>query len=98
MQQAKKDIHPATAAQEFMSRTRLEGREVEVYAQTFNWLAEIIEGNIQLITKDLLTQLQADSVKLAKLNSGIPVLKDKVEAIDNTEEINPVVELPMELA
>jgi hypothetical protein len=45
-------LHPATVAQEFMKRTDMKGGEVEVYAQTFNWLAQIAGGDVVCIPKD----------------------------------------------
>jgi hypothetical protein len=38
--------HPAAVAQEFMRRTDMKGGEVEAYAQTYNWLAQVIEGQV----------------------------------------------------
>ena len=50
--QEKQTFHPAQAAQEFMARTDMKGREVEAYAQTFNWLAAIIGGTLVVLTRD----------------------------------------------
>ena len=41
--------HPAAVAQEFMKRTEMKGGEVEAYAQTFNWLAQFLSGELVIV-------------------------------------------------
>ena len=54
-------VSPAQVAQEFMTRTKLEGREVDVYAQTFNWLSAIMEGKIVVVLAEEFKAIQADA-------------------------------------
>lgn len=51
--QAPQQIHPAAAAAEFMQRAELKGNEVEVFAQTFNWLQQILKGEILPIDREM---------------------------------------------
>ena len=51
-QQAPQQVHPAAAACEFMQRADLKGGEVEVFAQTFNWLQSILKGELAIMQAD----------------------------------------------
>lgn len=56
-QQQGNQYHPAQVAQEFMSRTDLKGGEVEVYAQTFNWLQGFVSQEIVALPKTAFDEL-----------------------------------------
>ena len=47
-QQQQQQIHPAAAACEFMQRADLKGNEVEMFAQTYNWLQAILAGELDV--------------------------------------------------
>lgn len=55
MMKQQQQIHPAAAACEFMQRADLKGNEVEIFAQTYNWLQAILEGEllVQPAPKDI---------------------------------------------
>lgn len=50
-------VHPAAVAQEFMRRSDMKGGEVEVYAQTFNWLGAILNGGLVVLPKENFEEL-----------------------------------------
>lgn len=60
-QQAPQQIHPAAAACEFMQRADLKGGEVDVFAQTFNWLQSILKEELMIIPKEVL-DMQAEKL------------------------------------
>lgn len=64
MQNNQQQIHPAQAAQEFMRRCDLKGTEVEGFAETFNWLVQILEGEVLLVSKDQFEQSKSKQEKL----------------------------------
>lgn len=66
MSQEQQTAHPAAVAQEFMKRTDMKGGEVEAYAQTFNWLGEILAGNVVLTPKAVFASMEAELVELRK--------------------------------
>lgn len=47
-EQQQQQIHPAAAACEFMQRAELKGKEVEIFAQTYNWLQAILAGELEV--------------------------------------------------
>ncbi len=60
--------HPAQVACEFLTRTDLKGGEVDAYAQTFNWLQAIAQGELQAIpTPDL----QASQKRIEALEKAL---------------------------
>lgn len=59
-------LHPATVAQEFMKRTDMKGGEVEAYAQTFNWLAQILEGDVVCVPKEAYKAMEDELVALRR--------------------------------
>ena len=52
MAQEQQAPHPAAVAQEFMSRTDMKGKEVQIYAETFNWLQGILEGKYLIVSRE----------------------------------------------
>lgn len=57
-QAPQQQVHPAAAAAEFMQRSDLKGGEVEVFAQTFNWLQSILNGEMVVIPQQVFADLQ----------------------------------------
>lgn len=55
--QQKQEFHPAQIACEFMSRADIKGREVEAYAQTYNWLQGFLAGELVAVLKEDLEDL-----------------------------------------
>lgn len=49
MNQQQQQVHPAAVACEFMQRADLKGKEVEIFAQTYNWLQAILEGELAVV-------------------------------------------------
>jgi hypothetical protein len=95
MTQNKQPPHPAAVAQEFMKRTDMKGNEVEAYAQTFNWLQGILEGEFMLVPaeawKGITEELQAFKNAAPDPDEDIPLLDPEPEledvdsGVDDTE-------------
>ena len=60
--------HPAQVAQEFMTRTELRGGEVDMYAQTFNWLQALVQGELQAVP---IADLQASQKRIEALEKAL---------------------------
>lgn len=88
-------VHPAAVAQEFMKRADMKGGEVEAYTQTFNWLAQILEGAIVVLPQDAhqlmvdeRASMRADIDAYAKLHGPLP----KAEAEEDIPVLEPEAE------
>lgn len=47
----REQVHPAIIACEIMNRADIKGREVDAYAQTYNWLQAMLSGELVVLTK-----------------------------------------------
>ena len=84
MAQEKQAPHPAAVAQEFMSRTDMKGKEVQIYAETFNWLQGILEGEIMLVPKEAWTDITEE---LQAFKDGVAQDPDaELEDVDSEAE------------
>ena len=72
--QAPQQMHPAAVACEFMSRTDLKGGEVDVYAQTFNWLQGILQGETLIVPAEV---HEAQTKKLAAYEEKFGPLEEE---------------------
>jgi len=66
-QQQQQQFHPAAVACDLMMRADLKGREVEVFAQTYNWLQAILEGDLVIMPKEMHDNYQRDVERLREL-------------------------------
>lgn len=82
-QQAQQPIHPAAAACEFMQRADLKGNEVEVFAQTFNWLQSTLNGELIVIPQEMFEEQQA---RLAQLDEYIDIYGELEEDEDEVPD------------
>ena len=88
--QAQQQTHPAVVAQEFMKRADMKGGEVEAYAQTFNWLQALVDGELVLTPKEAYQALLEELKELRDYKREIegeeagdlPVLTDEVPAAE----------------
>lgn len=86
--QGQQQVHPAAVAQEFMKRSDMKGGEVEVYAQTFNWLQSILEGELSVVTTE---ELKASTEKVAELEVLIKSLEENVqELLTDSVKLKPL--------
>ena len=69
--------HPAEVACEFMSRADMKGREVDIYAQTYNWLQEFLAGELVTIHPNELKAMQneLDELRHQIIKKELPTLK-----------------------
>jgi hypothetical protein len=91
-QAQQQQAHPAAVAQEFMKRSDMKGGEVEAYAQTFNWLAQILEGAHVVIPKEAYDSMMEELTELQEFRSkhdeeykeedDVPVLEPTVPAVE----------------
>jgi hypothetical protein len=65
-----KQIHPAAVACDLMMRADLKGREVEAFAQTYNWLQAILEGELVIIQKEMHENYQRDVDRLREMQES----------------------------
>ena len=82
--------HPAQVACEFMTRTDLKGGEVDAYAQTFNWLHAILQGELAVVPT---ADLQASQKRIEALEKalGPELLAEVPDEPDPSEEgLEPV--------
>ena len=88
--------HPAAVAQEFIKRSDMKGGEVEAYAQTYNWLGEILAGTILVVPadghKDLMDQietLRAENIAYGDLHGPLPV-EEEAPVEEDISVLEPV--------
>lgn len=74
--QTNQQAHPCEVAQEFMKRSDMKGGEVEAYAQTFNWLAKVLSGDLLVVLKK---DLEASQAKQEKLETEIKDLNTELD-------------------
>lgn len=70
---------PAVLAMTFLERAKLKGIEVEYYAQTYNWLHSIVEGEFQVLTTELFESLRSTNTAKDVL---IDELKQQVNELE----------------
>lgn len=91
----------ASLAQEFMTRTDLKGREVDAYAQSFNWLQGLASEEILVISQKHMTAIQEETKNnqelLARYQTAFGGLEDEppvkvtgegLEVVDSDTETN----------
>lgn len=97
MQEGKNQAHPVEVAQEFMKRADMKGGEVEAYAQTFNWLNQIMTGELQVVTakdlkasqdkqKELETEIKELHTELDDAYARLGVVRGEVERDPEPEQ------------
>ena len=85
-EQQGKTIHPAQVAATFMTRADLKGGEVEAYAQTFNWLQGIINGEIVVLSKEQFDQLVVDQTSTKEVATETPEVPAlELEEVDSED-------------
>lgn len=80
MNQAQQQAHPAAVAQEFMKRSDMKGGEVEAYAQTYNWLQALLDGDIVPTPKEAHEALMEELKELRDYKRELEGDEDKTAA------------------
>lgn len=77
--------HPAVIACDLMMRADLKGAEVEAFAQTYNWLQAILEGELVLMPKDMHENYQRDAERLREMREKYEPAVPPNDAEDHVE-------------
>ena len=91
-------VHPATVACDLMMRADLKGAEVEAFAQTYNWLQAILEGELVVMDKKHYQGLEDATVELTRYREEFGLFGDEGDSGGKSQgETSEVTGDPMEV-
>jgi hypothetical protein len=69
-------VHPATVACDLMMRADLKGAEVEAFAQTYNWLQALLEGELVILEKNAFQEYENERAELVRYREEFGLFVD----------------------
>ena len=70
-------VHPATVACDLMMRADLKGAEVEAFAQTYNWLQALLEGELVILEKKTFQEYENERAELVRYREEFGLFGDE---------------------